>query len=347
MCRITTLEEKDVRLNFQKRIASSQTTLPITCGVAFLFWFVQPSILQPTSFSTPDYGLWQYVPTFFLKGYWPLSIGAFWAAVTVYLMAELNNAHVLLRVNSRMLSSTLAILLGLIVMTHNFQPGTLVMLLSLLTLFPLFSSYQRPIPLLTFLTYLPLSVASLFFPKLLWLVPVYWIILAYFRAISFRCFLSSILATLVPYWIYAGISVLTGTLPAFLMHTQAVVQLQRFDYSTVSPSHIFTYSFILLLFITGAIDFYIHQFLDKTRVRIIYNTAIIYGLSIIIWIGLQPQYLPTLLPLLLLCTSILFGHFFTLTHTKFSHIYCIILMMFAVMLLVIQYLPPNILFPNF
>lgn len=258
-------------------------------------------------------------------------------------MAELNNANVLLRVSSRMLSSMLAILLCMNVVEHPFQPGTVVMLFSLLSFFPLFSTYQAPSPLLTFLIYLSLSVASLIFSKLLWIVPVYWFIQGLFRALSIRCFISSILAILLPYWIYGGIAILTDSIPTFLTHIQTVMQFQWFDYTTLNLLDILIYSFVVLLFLIGAIDFAIHQFMDKTRTRIIFNAVIIYGFFVTIWIGFQPQYFATLLPMLILSTAILFGHFFTLTHTRFSHILCIILMVLAVLLLAVQYLPTNLL----
>lgn len=332
-----------MKLRFQKSIASSQATLPIVSIVVFILWILLPPVQPSQPFSTPDYGLWNYVPSFFQEGYWALGIGAFCAALVVYLMAELNNANVLLRVNSRMLSSMLAILLCLAVVCHRFQPGNVVMLFSLMSFFPLFAAYQQPNPLLTFISLMLVSVASLVFPKLLWLVPVYWFIQAYIRAFSFRCCIASILAVMLPYWFYGGIAVLTGSLADFIVHCQEIISFPMYDYTQLEILDLILYSFVLLLFVTGTIDFYLHQYMDKTRTRIIYNSLIIYGIIIAIWIGIQPQYFSTLLPILLLATSIIFGHFFTLTHTRFSHIYCLILMVLAVAILVVQYLSPDLL----
>ena len=335
-----------MKLSFQKSIAGSQATLPIVAMIVFALWFVLLPVQSPMPFSTPDYGLWQYMPPLFQEGYWTLGFSAFCAALAVYMMAELNNANLLLRVSSRILSSMLAILLFLAVSCHRFQPGMIVMLLSLMAFFPLFDTYQQPNPLLTFITYLLVSVASLVFPKLLWLVPVYWLIQGYFRSLSFRCFIASILATMVPYWFYGGIAVLTDSLADFLIHLQEVISFQGFDYTQLDVRDLILYVFVILLLVTGIIDFYLHQFLDKTRTRIIYNSLIIYGIVVALWIGIQPLYLNTLLPLLLLSTSIIFGHFFTLTHTKFSHIYCIVLMVLALAVLVVQYLPDSFLTLN-
>ena len=328
---------------FQKSIASSQATLPIVSIVVFILWILLPPVQPSQPFSTPDYGLWNYVPSFFQEGYWALGIGAFCAALVVYLMAELNNANVLLRVNSRMLSSMLAILLCLVVSCHRFQPGNVVMLFSLMSFFPLFAAYQQPNPLLTFISLMLVSVASLVFPKLLWLVPVYWFIQAYIRAFSFRCCIASILAVMLPYWFYGGIAVLTDSLAEFIVHCKEVISFQMYDYTQLEILDLILYSFVLLLFVTGTIDFYLHQYMDKTRTRIIYNSLIVYGIIISIWIGAQPQYFSTLLPMLLLATSIIFGHFFTLTHTRFTHIYCMILMVLAVAVFVAHYLSPDLL----
>ena len=333
------LNKKEVKLSFQKSIATSQATLPVVVAVGFVLWFILPSV--NCHYQLPDHGLWHHVPSSLQSGYWALGIGVVCAAMAVYMMAELNNANVLLRVNSRMLSSTLAILLFLAVMCHPFQPGNVVMLLFLMSLFPLFATYQQPNPFLTFLTYLLVSVASLVFPRLLWIVPVYWLIQSYLRSFSLRCCIASLLAVMLPYWLYGGIAVLTDTLADFLTHLQTIITFQGFDYTHCDLRTLILYFFILLLLVTGIIDFYLHQFLDKTRTRIIYNALIIYGLVFALWIALQPQYFVTLFPMLLIPTSILFGHFFTLTHTRFTHIYCIFLMVLAIAVLVVQFLTPD------
>ena len=101
-----------------------------------------------------------------------------------------------------------------------------------------------------------------------------------------------------------------------MIHLQMMVDFQRGDYGQLEFRDVVTFLFVVLLFVVGAVDFSVHQFMDK-------------------WV---------LLPLLMLPTSIVFGHFFTLTYTKFSHICCIVLMVLAVAVLVVQYLPDNLLF---
>lgn len=335
--------KKDVRLNFQKSITDSQMTLPVVYGVVILLWFLTPPILPSDSYSTTEYGLWHHLPLALQQGYWSLGIGAFCASLAIYAMAELNNANVLLRVGSRMLSTTLAFLLGLVVICHLFQPGMLLMLFVLLSFFPLFASYQTTNPFLSFLTFLMVSVASLVFPKWLWIVPVYWIIQGYLRSFTLRCFLASLLAVMLPYWFYGAIALMTESTGDFLSHLQEMVSFQGFDYTQLDRRELVVFLFVILLFLTGVIDFYLHRYQDKTRTRILYNVLVLYGIVITLWIGIQPQYFTTLLPVLILPTAILFGHFFTFTHTRFSHILCIILLVLSLVVVTLQYLPPPIL----
>ena len=328
-----------MKLDFQRHIASSQSTLPVVGVLAVVLWILLPVPFSSFSYSVPDYGLWHLLPASLQQGRFSLGIGLGIAALAVYVMVELNNANVLLRTSSRMLGCMLAFLLAWAVVTHPFQPGHILMFATLLSFFPLFATYQQPHPVFSFIVHLFLSVASLFFPMFLWVVPAYWLIQGYFRALSLRCWIASLLAILLPYWFYGGVAVLTDSLPAFWTHLQVMADIRWGDYSQVELRDLLTFGLLFLLFLTGAIDFYIHQFLDKTRIRIIYNALIFHGVVILLFICLQPHYFSTLLPLMIVDTAILFGHFFTLTHSRFSHIICLILLLLALCVLAVQYLP--------
>ena len=95
---------------YQKYIADAQATLPVVSAVALAVWVLLPVKECPMSFSGVEYGLWDCVPRFLKEGYCAKGLGIGCVALAVYLMAELNNANVLLRVNSRMLSSMLVLL---------------------------------------------------------------------------------------------------------------------------------------------------------------------------------------------------------------------------------------------
>ena len=337
-------------LNFQKSIAKSQATLPIVGVMALAAWVPPPQsthwlnlpFLRPdgpdTHPSPADSGLWQFLPSFLQQGYWSQALSLLCAGIAVYLMAELNSRNALLRESSRILSSILALLLTFTVSCHTFQPGMAAMPLVLLSFFPLFATYQLPNPTLTLSSYLCLAIASLISPTFIWIVPLYWVIQILFRSLTFRCFTASLLAIALPYWFYGGIALMTNSTEPFLAHLEAMGNFHWFDYSQLELRHAATFLLIVTLFLVGTIDFYIHQFLDKTRIRIIHKGLILLGIAITLIIISMPQHLWTFLPLLIVCTAILFGHFFALTRTKFSHILCLILLVLSLGVLAIQYL---------
>lgn len=312
-------------------------TLPVVGGVAALLWMVAPASLTREVFAGAEYGFWRFVPAAMQEGYGALGWGFLCAALAVYMLVELNNKNLLLRVSSRMLGSMLGILLTVAVAYHAFQPGCVVMLLVLLSFFPLFASYQRPDPALSFRSFLVLSLASLVFPKLVWFVPLFWQIQWLFRALSFRSFLASLMAVFTVYWIFAGFAALTGGFLLFVEHVRAMSDFHPGDYQGLDYRDMVTFFFLVLLFLIGVIDNYAHSYLDRVRTRIIYDAICLMGGVVVVLICLQPQYAVVLMPLLLMNTAMVFGHFFTLTHTRFSHICCLVLALMAVAVWALRY----------
>ena len=335
-------------MKFQRDISSSQATLPIVCTVALALWFILPSHTSQ-DFLAPDYGIWQYMPTLFHSSQYTLPLGVLCAAIAVYMMVELKNKNLLLRVNSYMISSTLALLLALAAPTHHIQPGCLLMLFTLYAYFPLFASYQLPYPHIAFSIFFPLSLASLFFPKILLFVPLYWCFQIYLRAFSLRAFLASIIATLLPYWFYGGIAIVTHSLPQFLTHLQSVISIPDlfvtplfsaecggFSLPNILSSFLPFFLLAIIMTLIGIVDFQLHKLLDKTRTRSLYNVIQWHSAAIFIFILLYHQHATTILPLFLIDASILYGHFFTLTHTRFSHICNIVVVLLMVAIAILQ-----------
>lgn len=318
----------------QRSIACSHATLPVVCVVTFLVWFFSSSVSVPSdgaigaagAFQAADYGLWRFLPSFLQGGIVGKLLGMGLCALGIYAMAELNNSQALLRISSRMLSSTLALLLASCVMPCVAQPGLVLMLLTLLSFFALFAAYQIPSPMLTLTAYLMLSVSSLFFPKSLCLVPVYWMMQGSLRALSFRCFVASLIAVLLPYWFFAGFAVSFGWLDEFLVHVQALISFSFGDYAQVTANQYASLAFSFVLFLIGTVDFIRSSYKDKTRTRVIYTAVIVHGFCVALFAILQPQHISAIQPLLLVDASIVFGHFFTLTSNRFTHILSLVLL---------------------
>lgn len=326
----------NMRLEFQKNIASSQFTLPFVSILAILLWIALPTAHTET-LALDQYGLWSLLPADFKSGASGKYIALVLCALSVYLVAELTNANVLLRISSRMLSSTLAVLMGVTLCLHTFSPGHILMVVLVLSFFSLFTTYQLPHPIPTFITYLVLSTGALVFPKLLYLIPVYWILQAYLRSLSLRCFFASIFGLLVPCWFFFGIaSCFDGGITMFVDTYRQLTDIVMPDYSVLRLTDILIFAYVVVFFLFGMINFYANAYLDKTRTRIIFNVIISHSWMVILFMCFQPQLFHTLLPLLLVDASLVGGHFIALTYNKFSHIYCLVMFVLLVALLIAQ-----------
>lgn len=325
-----------MKFSFQKNVACSQMTLPIVGAISVLLWYVLPDSSSHGVFTGSEYGIWQLMPDSIVYSRWTREGSLALCALSVYLMAELNNANMLLRVSSRMLSSMLALLLTISLHCHHLHPGLMLMVLSLLSFFPLFASYRQPHPQHVFLAFTFVSLASLFYPLMIWATVAYWILAGMMRSFTPRCFVASIIATLLPYWLSAGAAVYLNCMPILMQHLRHMVTLHIGSYADLTPGAVAIAILTVLLFISGAIDFFANRLLDRTRTRTTLNAVFTHGCAFIILMALQPQHITMLQPVLLIDTAILFGHFFTLTHTRFSHIYMIVMLVLAIITVLLQ-----------
>lgn len=327
-----------MRLEFQKAIAGSQFTLPVVAAVSVIVWLLFR---------------WENVE------WTSLLVGLGMSAFAVYMLAELNNRNVLLRISSRLISSLFAMLLAVVIQLHHFQTGHIILLLSLASYFPFFQMYQSANPLLTFLAYLPLAFLSFIFPQILFLVPAYWLCQIYMRGMSWKCWFSSILALLLPYWVMFGIKFYVGDFDAWLpvqvqwhslsqqpsllssmmpYHVENPLPSLFLGYKSLTVVQYVQFVYILSLLSVGIVDMYLYSYLDKTRTRIIYRVILIHALSVLLFLLFQIQYFYLLLPLLIADTAIIGGHFIALTYNKYSHIFCLFLLIASIAVCLISYL---------
>lgn len=325
-----------MRLEFLKNTSSSQFTLPIMCVIATLLWTLLP-VEHSQIISDCQYGLWSLMPASITDESGSIYIGYIFAALAVFLLAKFTNVFVLLRISSRMLSSTLALFLGCILCLHTLFPGHVVMLCVILSFFALFATYQLPAPVPTLLAYLFISTGSLVFPKLLLFVPVYWLCQIYLRSLSFRCFFASLFGVLLPYWFFFAASLcFEGGIQHFVAVCEEIIDFDMPDWTAVQLTDILIFAYIFVFFLFGAVDFWAKSFLDKTRTRIIYKTIIAHAFFTTLFIILQPSCLHVLLAILIIDSALIGGHFIALTYNFFSHIYTLIMLTLLILLVIAQ-----------
>ena len=297
---------------FQKEIATNRFTLVIVSIFAAIVWVMHEFIAQDKE----SHNLFSLT----------LIGGFLLCALAVYLMAELNNRFALLRISSRMLSSSLVMLCAAASMLHYLSPSHLMLICAVASYFPMFASYQRPYATTRiFLEFLFVGLASYLFPQVLYLIPFYWIVQAMLRAMTFRSWVASLLGIITPYWFLVTYAYITNDLQLFTDHFNDIITVEMPSYSMLSLKQIMVGAFSLVFFLLGSWDFYQKKHFDKTRIRCNYYAVSLLGTVSFVWLLLQPQYFNLIIPFCLVHTSMLGGHFIALSYGKVQNIITIIL----------------------
>lgn len=313
-----------MKRDIQQNIASSQLTLPIVAVICGALWLVLP--WSPAHNLTETTGVFTLLPQDFFGNWTGRTVAMAIAAIVVYAMTELNNAFSLLRITSRMLATTLMVLMLPALQLHTFGTELIVLAFTLLSFFPLLACYQTPSPRLAFYSALCISLASILSPVTVVLIPIQWICMIMLRAFTLRMLIASLLALLFPYWSIAGMVVITGSYDILSLFRDEMANIQMFDYDCIHFNDIILLCYEVLFFLVGMVDFIIKYYRDKTRTRVFYTMFIVLGWLLLGITALIPGNISCLTAIFLIPTAVLSGHFFALSGGRISHIICIVLL---------------------
>ena len=99
-----------------------------------------------------------------------------------------------------------------------------------------------------------------------------------------------------------------------------MVDFEWGGYAQLSLSQTIMIWLTFAIFLIGTIDFLTRNYLDKTRVRVLYYVVILHGIAYFLLLLLQPLSCHSILPLAILFTAIMGGHFVSNDHTPLSNI---------------------------
>lgn len=267
-----------------------------------------------------------------------IATGTIWVqlaiiAASTLLMVELNNAYALIREFSRMVScSFLVLAIAHFQLIYSLE-GSIVQICFIFFYLFLFRAYQnKRSPGWVFYAFMSLGIAGIFFPQIVFLVPLLWIILfSKVLAGSIKTLTASILGYLTPYWIIGGYLVYKDELSVGYDY---IAQLTQFEpiciYNQIEFKAYLFFGFLMLLTLVGTIHFLRNSFLDKIKTRMIYEALMVINIGCIVFLILQPQHYSFLIRLIIVNTSPFIGHFITLTRTRLTNITFIVFTLSAV-----------------
>lgn len=278
---------------FRHRVATSAFTLPLTVVASAAVWAI------------PEMGemrLW---------------VGLGLALVVTYMLMELNNRNQLLRIRSRMVSSTFLLTLAACPWLHDVSTAYAAAIILVGIYFLLFFAYQDTQSSgLIFYAFILIATAAIIIPPFICLAPLMaFALMVQLRSLSWRTFFAAVFGTVLPLIYYAAWAMWESDFPDMLF--------PLFDWQPVIPTlETFSVNQLLnagwLMFVTllALLHYYRTNFNDKVRVRMFF--CIIIEVEILLWAGLIffPQHFDTLFLLLLVNTAPLTAHYFALARGR-------------------------------
>ena len=261
-----------------------------------------------------------------LSNHWWWQIGCF--AVTTYLMVQLNNANVLIRIFSRMVSSSfLALSCASCFLFPFLREAVMITCLTAFTLLFFYTYQDKKAVGLTYYAFLFYGVASIAYVHVLFFLPLIWVMMiTNTMSISWRTGTASLLGLLTPYWFGCIWLLYRQDYSLLTEHFTALAVFDEpFNLYGITDSQKATLALIILMAVIGTIHFIRKNYLDKIRVRMFYGFFIWMDLAALAFLLLQPQHFNAMLLIMILNTSPLIAHFVALTSTKFTNIAFLVL----------------------
>lgn len=318
---------------FQNKLVTGSIPLLVASIIASVYWLLTPE--SGNAFTDSSHlireltAAYPYFRFYNLCGYLLLifSMWMIWGTVT---------RHVVIRVPSTLYLSVF-ILLSAIFLPHMLQTGNILVCLLLGSFFFLFHTYQCIEPVsLTFQGFFLYGIASLFFPQLLWLLPLFIIMQAGLYNVTVRTLFAGIMGFILPYWFLLGYTSYIRDWSLFSVFFQEISDFRSIDYSCISISEWINLAAMLLMTLWCAFQYAGNNYQDKIRTRVFMFYIMTTEAIILLMLFLQPHLHALLLPLAITCSSIIIGQYFAVTRSKQSFISLIILLVMLVALFILN-----------
>lgn len=284
----------------QNRVSQSRLLLPVVVLYAVAVWLLAGGIQQG----------------------WYVQLACF--TLSTYLMVEVNNAHALLRIYSRMVSSSFVVLMCCATSLFASAHEAVMLLFIIAAMHIALYSYQDKQAVgIVYYSALCFGLASMAYVHVLCLLPLVWLFMAFsLQNLSWRTFGASLLGLLTPYWLAACWLLWQGDLLVLTDHFASLVTTvcNPFDLSLLAPHQLAFYVFMAILVLTGTIHFLRQNYHDSIRIRMFYDMFIWTSWLMLLLIAVQPCHYGALMHILIVAASPLAAHFVALTSTRTTNV---------------------------
>lgn len=306
--------------SLQKFVTTGRFTLPVIIIIAIACWLVAYVVVPVLPEKEGAYPYWQIFTSMGLPAWIDRGITLLLYIIIGYFLIALNNAFALIRVRASVQTLLYLIFVTVCPAMHLFASGDVGAISLLIALYFLFRSYQqgrKPSNLL--FSFISIGIGSLFFPQLMWVVPILFIGAINVQSLNIRSFFAAVIGWSIPYWFLFGHAYFYEQMDLFYRPFREMVTFTPIDFTRLAPWEIATLAVVFVLFIISSINSFANSYKDKIRTRVFLRFLILLNIYIFIIILLQPALCMDFLSLLLISESILVGHFFALTGSRGSN----------------------------
>ncbi len=315
--------------SLQSQVTTGRLTLPVVILICALCWvltyFLFPDSIASTT-SKDSSSFLQSTRDLLLPGWAERIISFLVCAIIGYFLIELNNQFSIIRMRASMQTAIYFLLVTVCPGMHLLYIGDIVALGSLIPIYFLFKSYQQAQAAgYLFYSFFFIGAGSILFPQLT-ILSVLWLLESYrFQSLTPRSFCGALLGWMLPYWMLFGHAFFYNEMELFYRpFNQLLTFGEVFHLPILQPWELAILGYLLVMFIVSAVHCIAAGFEDKIRTRAYLQFLIDLTFFLFLLIALQPIYCSALLPLLIISSSILIGHFFVLTNSKSSNVFFII-----------------------
>lgn len=303
--------------HLQQHIIKSKATFPVTVVLALLIWTV--GVQWPLDSDTHIASWWWegiYCPV------WTIELtNLICCGYTVFLLANLNEIYSLSGHRSTLHSSIFLLLWATSSLFNRTFEENLTPCFLLMEVSCLFRCHQESMPIGQTLTlFLLVSLNSLFCPVVLWYVPFFYIALFFFKGMTPRTFFAGVIGVVLPYWFLFVYFFCTDKISIFHNFWDSFPKLEYIDISKYPIRMWYILEYALLLLVSGCVYMELNRYQDKIRTRLFLHTFLWMSFYSLFLIAFQPEsFQITIIPVLF-GASLLGGHMFALSSTKFSNL---------------------------
>ncbi len=294
---------------FQYNMATGRATLPAAVIVSLVLWIIQ------------------------MGDYYKLT-GLIICGLSTYLIIWLNSTFAIIRTRSYLAPSFFSLIYTASSFTfdyHDFR--SIIPLLFIGSMFSMIKGYEsRNPPFDVFNAFLFAGLGCMVNNNLIVAIPILFVCMIQLRSINVRGILAAILGFATPLWIMTGYYAYTDNMDKLMELATEFFRITPFGYGSIKSMHWICMAVTTIIFISCAIPAIRISLKDKVKNRSIIKALNTVGSYLVVVMTLIPSTGISLIPVLMLITSILIGYVMTQLYNRATLIILISsLVMVAVM----------------